>query len=437
MKKRFLAVFLTLALCMGLAVPAFADDYTHSGTPYPVEGGNIYFNKETGAITSADEEVTLAQIPDEIDGIPVTAIGSAAFYGCNSLFSANIPLSVTEIGDSAFAWCTGLSYSVLISNHVARIGFWAFEGCRGLHKMTIPDSVTELLDFAFRDCTGLKSVVLSKGLTEIRTGVFEGCTGLTSIVIPEGTTTIMDVAFEGCTNLTNIYIPASVTDIYSGAFQNCPNLKHIYYGGTKEQWEAIEISNWDNSTLINGFKYYNANVANVAFTDVSVGQWYSDAAGWAVENGITNGKSETTFNPYDKCKNTEILTFLWRAAGKPLSNAQVPVEIDQYAWYADALRWAAEKGMIDSSFRVGAECTRAGAVNYIWKAFGSPSTSSMSFTDVSSSAFYAKAVSWAVANGITNGTNAAQTEFSPNQVCDRGTIVTFLHRAYVPEARLS
>lgn len=432
MKKRFLAVFLALALCVGLAVPTFADDFDHYGTPYPVEGGNIYFDKETGAIISADAEVTSAWIPDEIDGVAVTAIESSAFAGCQELWSVQIPSSVTLIGDGAFTYCSRL-FSVWIPNSVTRIGCWAFDGCRSLQTVTIPNSVEDIGDFAFRDCTSLKNITLSSKLETLRECVFTSCISLNTVVIPNGVTEIWE-AFQNCTNLTTIFIPASVTDIWSGAFEGCSSLKHIYYGGTKEQWQAIEIGSWDNSTLINGFKYYNANAANVTFTDVPVGQWYSNAAGWAVENGIANGKSETTFNPYDKCKNTEILTFLWRAAGKPLSNAQVPVEIDQYEWYADALRWAAEKGMIDSSFRVGAECTRAGAVNYIWKAFGSPSTSNVSFTDIASSAFYAKAVSWAVANGVTNGTG--DNQFHPNDICNRGEIVTFLHRAYVPSARL-
>ena len=102
-----------------------------------------------------------------------------------------------------------------------------------------------------------------------------------------------------------------------------------------------------------------------------------------------------------------------------------------------AVAWAREKGMIDGSFNGKAYCTRADAVSYIWQALGRENAKSSGFTDVPAGAGYAKAVDWAVANGITNGTNAAQTEFSPNQVCDRGTIVTFLHRAYVPEARLS
>lgn len=97
----------------------------------------------------------------------------------------------------------------------------------------------------------------------------------------------------------------------------------------------------------------------------------------------------------------------------------------------DAVNWAYGKGIINSSFRPDATCTRATTMEYIWKAFGSTSTG---FSDVSSGASYAKAVSWAVTNGIVAGTGNGK--FTPSQDCTRGTIVTLLHRAYVPSVRL-
>ena len=101
-----------------------------------------------------------------------------------------------------------------------------------------------------------------------------------------------------------------------------------------------------------------------------------------------------------------------------------------------AVSWAREKGMLDAGFDTDKPCTRAEAVNYIWQALGREDAEASSFTDVDPGAGYAKAVDWAVANGVTNGDNAAQTEFSPDKVCTRGHIVTFLHRACVPGARL-
>lgn len=164
------------------------------------------------------------------------------------------------------------------------------------------------------------------------------------------------------------------------------------------------------------------------FGDVPAGVWYTDAVEWAVSKDITNGTGNGKFSPTQTCTHAQILTFLYRANRG--GGAADPADMDK------AVAWAREKGMIGSGFNGGAFCTRADAVNYIWQALGKESAKASSFTDVDPNASYAKAVDWAVANGVTNGDNAAQTEFSPNKVCTRGHIVTFLHRAYVPEARL-
>lgn len=159
-----------------------------------------------------------------------------------------------------------------------------------------------------------------------------------------------------------------------------------------------------------------------SFFDVPLNAWYADPVGWAVEKNITNGTSTTTFSPDQDCTQAQILTFLYRAdRGQGKAEA---ADMDK------AVAWARQKGMIGASFDGSKPCTRAEAVNYIWQAFNKPSAKASSFTDVPANAVYAKAVSWAVEKGVTNGTNTAQTQFSPDTVCNRGTIVTFLYRAY-------
>lgn len=159
-----------------------------------------------------------------------------------------------------------------------------------------------------------------------------------------------------------------------------------------------------------------------SFTDVSAGEWYADPVAWAVEKGITNGATPTKFEPTTNCTHAQILTFLYRAnRGQGKAEA---ADMDK------AVAWARQKGMIGNNFDGSRPCTRADAVNYIWQALGKESAPASSFTDVPATAAYAQAVSWAVANGVTNGTNAAGNTFSPNQVCTRGHIVTFLQRAY-------
>lgn len=165
-----------------------------------------------------------------------------------------------------------------------------------------------------------------------------------------------------------------------------------------------------------------------AFTDVP--DWCAGAANWAAKQNIAQGYGDEVFGPDDLCSEVQILTFLWRAAGKPQAAAS-PFTVEEY--YQGAVDWACEKGLIDTSFRPGADCTRAGAVTYIWQAFGSPDAAKSAFTDVPAGANYV-AVSWAVETGITNGFPG--NVFNPGDTCTRGQIVTFLHRAYVPEVRV-
>ena len=171
----------------------------------------------------------------------------------------------------------------------------------------------------------------------------------------------------------------------------------------------------------------------VKFSDVSTSAYYYDAVKWAVENGVTDGVSATLFAPYESCTRAQIVTFLWRAAGSPepktmSSFADVPAS----AYYAKAVAWAVENGitngMTETMFAPNATCTRGQSVTFLYRALKGTASGSASFTDVKSDAFYADAVNWAVASDVTNGTSA--TTFSPNADCTRAEIVTFLYRAY-------
>lgn len=165
------------------------------------------------------------------------------------------------------------------------------------------------------------------------------------------------------------------------------------------------------------------------FTDVAEGAYYADAVAWAVEQGITNGTTGTTFSPDKLCTEAEILTFLWRAAGKPDNSYGVSDDVN---FYNAALFWAYDMGMLHPNlFDPNVPCTRASAVTFIWWAsrFSQPAPDRAGgFADVPENASYAEAVAWAVAHEITNGTSP--TTFSPDLVCTRGQIVTFLYRAY-------
>lgn len=171
----------------------------------------------------------------------------------------------------------------------------------------------------------------------------------------------------------------------------------------------------------------------VKFADVSTSAYYYDAVKWAVENGVTDGVSATLFAPYEPCTRGQIVTFLWRAAGSPEpKTASSFADVPASAYYAKAVEWAVENGitngMTETTFAPDATCTRGQSVTFLYRALKGSASGSTNFTDVKSNAFYADAVNWAVANDVTNGTSA--TTFSPNADCTRAEIVTSLYRAY-------
>lgn len=173
--------------------------------------------------------------------------------------------------------------------------------------------------------------------------------------------------------------------------------------------------------------------ASTGFADVPANAYFADAVEWAVDKGITNGLSDTMFGPYESCTRAQIVTFLWRAAGSPEPKAMSNFsDVPASAYYAKAVAWAVENGitngMTETTFAPDATCTRGQSVTFLYRALGKKVESSANFTDVKSDAFYADAVNWAVASDVTNGTSA--TTFSPNADCTRAEIVTFLYRAY-------
>ncbi len=234
----------------------------------------------------------------------VASIGYRAFYGCNSLTNITFPDSVTSIGEDAFYDCSSLT-SIVIPDDVTSIGAYAFYGCRSLKTdIIIPDGVTSIGESAFQDCSSLTSIAIPDGVTSIGEYAFEGCSALktvtfgqnsrlpsigeyafsvcynlTSIAIPDSVTSIERSAFSGCSalktvtfgknsqltsigysvfsycsSLTSMIVPDSVTSIENYAFSNCYGLT-VYYGGTAEEWSAINIGS-SNTPLTSATVYY-------------------------------------------------------------------------------------------------------------------------------------------------------------------------------------
>ena len=165
------------------------------------------------------------------------------------------------------------------------------------------------------------------------------------------------------------------------------------------------------------------------FSDVAADAYYAKPVEWAVSHQVTSGTSATTFSPDAKCTRAQIITFLWRASGspEPAGTGNPFSDVSSDAYYYKAVLWAGEKGIVSGgSFSPDAPCTRAMAVEFMWKQAGSPDAGSAVFGDVPAGASYNGAVAWAVAHNITAGTSG--TTFSPDATCTRGQIMTFLYR---------
>ena len=169
------------------------------------------------------------------------------------------------------------------------------------------------------------------------------------------------------------------------------------------------------------------------FDDVSADAYYNQAVQWAQEKGITDGISSDLFGPKQPCTRSQIVTFLWRAAGspEPKGTAAGMTDVVPGSYYAKAVAWAVENGITtgtaEGTFSPDATCTRAQAVTFLARAQNAKATGKTAFSDVPADSYFADAVAWAQANGVTTGTS--ETTFSPDNDCTRAQIVTFLYRA--------
>lgn len=212
----------------------------------------------------------------------------------------------------------------------------------------------------------------------------------------------------------------------------------------KKQIDLTKISNTQYSFIMLGSKvqitvsFKKIEVESQEkvnpFDDVSDNAYYYDAVLWAVEQGITSGTTATTFSPDDTCTRAQTVTFLWRAAGSPApaSRGNPFTDLKPGAYYYDAVLWAVEQGITSgttkTTFSPDATVTRGQTVTFLYRAAGSPAAEGgAAFADIANGAYYAKAVTWAAANGITGGTTS--TTFSPSNGCTRAQIVTFFYRA--------
>ncbi|MBR5156153.1 MAG: leucine-rich repeat domain-containing protein [Clostridia bacterium] len=265
MTKKLLLIVLFIIMCMSFfgAVPVGA-----------VKEGVFYYtiSFDEAILTDVDTSASgIITVPDSFGGYPLTEIGNSAFMDCTLVTDVLIPEGVIKIRDYAFRNCSALK-NVTIPETVESLGGYAFFKCTALLGITIPDSVTEIDRCAFKDCSALKVITLPKNIKEIPEYTFEncnmlksikipanvtkigsssfrGCTSLKTVTIPDKVTKIGNSAFRECSALTKITIPSCVTAINQDAFCDCTALQTVYFGGLKADFEAIKISEGNDSFL--------------------------------------------------------------------------------------------------------------------------------------------------------------------------------------------
>ena len=416
-------------------------------------------------------ELRSVTLPDSVKRIGYWAFSGTAFYNQSSnwtngllylgnwligsegwISTANIRPGTVGIADEAFASRTSL-YSVTLPDSLESIGHWAFYGCQNLGYVKLPGSVKHIGTHAFLE-TGYyyNSANWSGDYLYLDDWLVFAESQSTQAIIREGTRGIADEALSWCNNLKYALFPESVTTIGNWTFSGCYDLRKVlvlnkdctilddydsgYSLGDSYRTMVIGHSLSPVEAYARKYGYQFEDVTDASFLDVTDYDYYAEPVAWALENQITNGVAPYLFGPDSTCTRAQVVTFLWRAAGCPLPASRSiffeDVAEDQY--YYNAVLWAVERGITTGTsatrFSPNAGCTRAQVVTFLWRAMGKPTPTSYGnpFSDVKPVEYYSQAVLWAVENGITNGT--APVRFSPNAICTRAQIVTFLYRAY-------
>ena len=437
------------------------------------------------------DKLTSVTLSESVDGI-----GNSAFEGCTSLRSIDLPDSLDYICDSLFKGCTALE-SVVIPEKVIDIRESAFAGCTNLTEVYFPDGLKDIKSGAFEYCRKLKSVTIPDSVLFPGSSIFARCYSLESVKLSANQVGIGNYTFVGCTNLKSLTIGKNfsfageyafgldINGLYdSVSYGAVPYLNDVYYAGSPAEWTNVEYckenfqlarihyyatgSNHKYTDTVYpasctstgriehvctcGIKYTEylcelghefvdnicvrcgASASTDGFTDISSDKYYFDAINWAVGSGITLGTTESTFSPNDVCTRAQIVTFLWRAAGRPVYNDGVLqfVDVPQSAYYYNAVKWAERNNITEGTdsthFSPNATCTRAQIVTLLMRAkLFTGDAPDVECVDVTVGSYYYKAVCWALEYGVTLGTDA--THFSPNAGCTRAQVVTFLYRA--------
>ncbi|MGI5875020.1 MAG: S-layer homology domain-containing protein [Bacillota bacterium] len=385
-----------------------------TGAMWDFEEGSRSGNTNTASWWSYRGSIRAVRVENGVTGVGKRAFGSddVGGYGYTALRSVSLSGSVREIRECAFMGASGLTEVSLAEGlkTIGRAAFWS----TAVAEIRLPATLTSVADTAFA-FTRMREVTIPPSVTHIGNGAF-GCNfPCEGGYVPSNGFTIYGYSgTEAERYYKNWFLPKYT------------EMKNYYANYYEENFPA------DGTVR---FVSLGADPNGTVFSDVKKNDYFGPAVIWAVDHKpqITNGTDRTHFSPNAVCTRAQVVTFLWRAKGEPepKGNRNPFTDVKPGDYFYKAVLWAVEngvtEGMTKTSFGPNRGCTRAQVVTFLHRAEGKPAAAGKNvFTDVKPGAWYYDAVLWAAGKGITKGTSADR--FSPNVTCTRGQTVTFLYR---------
>ncbi len=386
----------------------------------PQQGGRI-----VGDTLSGYFDLVAGLMSGQTEMLAVLALYSGDFSILNDFLTRSYANGTLECAH------TVATYYGWLKAHTAEELFGSVQGTtRTSFKRVIIEGP---LDVSVYDASGALAASVVNGRTDVDTLAVNTDDGTTTVDLPDGQTYSIKLTANGdgtgrCTFREISMVGTGETVSREVRVSKFTVSKDNALSASSDSYSLIR----DDGTVLE--PDYDSD-DQIDFIDVDENAYYYDAVQWAVQKSITNGTGNGTFSPDAPCTRAQVVTFLWRAAGSPAPTSfdNPFTDVTDEAYYYNAVLWAVENGITNgktgSEFGVDDVCDRGQIVTFLYRAAGNPelSASDNPFTDVTGDAYYYNAVLWAVDNGITNGTSG--TTFSPGSSCDRGQVVTFLYRA--------